>query len=1248
LADQTSRNLNPGIYVNEIDKSARTSVPRYDDVIHFIPGFSKTGPQNRPILIETPTDFIKIFGDIDYKLERKESYFHRTALKMLETGPAYCMSILKTDPIIDKLNWVTMSSATHLQNENTRTNPYDQFFNKLDFWKKSEEDLINVSKRYSSSPTGKILSFVNMSNDNITLWVFKSNLPGFNQTVEDWYGADNKPSFLHPKELISDFMVRVVVVKGDWTNYASLSVDIKWSRYFNIQGLRKDRITDFLNDIHVTLITDLHVSLIPDFKDALGRDLFIQSVINSNSDKTGLFAALDIDQYETDFRNGFVDLIGYNTIERNIFGLNFLSYKEQIVDELLIDEKFIDQAGNSWGDPAWESENRSSKNADGYINDTQLKPLIISQTSTFVVKPFVLGSNSYAIIKGKKIAIKQSQNEFQLELNKIISPGNKFILALVMTEAGVDYRLSVTVPFDGNYAFPKIDVKNEYVIGYYTISQDLSGEYETLLNGVSITEDDGETVDDGLFGWIPCFSNQIETVPKIRFDIVNANQIELRFEKCLNIIENDYHQNRIYYLYFQLYKNLVERVSIVLDSLGYKRTIANVENIINNQDRLILLTIEENDPAIILPPNNINGWISIYYNDLEFLYQTAKYINTDSSPYTFPVNGGRLGPESYLYKSYYEGLVSTGDRVFIEIEEESNIEFRNINGQYYIIFNNPILGNYSNKIYVNNTLKNKGIFTISSQTTISGKQALIVIEEIVNEDAELVQFFDANLERYFKFYFLNKELYVQYEEKSLNQDNLLKNIKKTDEIKFKRTLEIEGQLDPFTILVDYKRYAGNIQTGQYLQAQLSSTDINSSTIQRGWCRILEVYPYDLDNTLLTIHCDDYIQVNDFINNISFGGSYGTSGTDYLNKSDKQCNWFVSIDDWVKTYKGFFLKGFTISNESIPNGTEEKLAEILTAIAPGTGLYNALSNVNKITYRYLIDSFGLGFNEQTKLPLAKICDKHMSLGFLNLPSIKQFKNYTGLNFLTLDGRFDLSKLLSGGHKNSFAGVYFTLISDQSSSSIGYYFPYVKTEDINLNRPIFVPPAMFAADSYMRNKWQVKIGDIRPWSIVAGWSLGRVNDISGLEIEFSDDDLGLLNQSNINGISKDKDSRYFIFAENTSYPFDSSLGSIHVREALISFEEEMRNMLLNFHWSFNTKENRETIVKQANVIAAKYISQSAFYDIRNIMDESNNNKEMIDAGIGLLDTYVEAVQGMGVIILNVNVLRTGQVNSQLLYK
>lgn len=1245
MADQTTinRNQNPGIYVNEIDKSARTSVTRYDDVIHFVPGFSKTGPQNRPILIESTTDFIKTFGDIDTKLERKESYFHRTALKMLETGPTYCMSILKTDPTIDKLNWVTMSSSTHLQNENSRTNPYDEFFNRLDFWKKSEEDIINISKKYSLAPDGKLLTFVNMSNVNFTVWVFKSNLQGFNRSVEDWYGA-KRPSYLHPKELVSDFLVRVLVVKGDWTNYASLSVDVKWSKYFNIQGLRKDRIDLFINDIHVTPITDLHVSLIPDFKDALGRDMFIQSVVNKETDKNGIFCALDIEQYETDFRNGFVDIIGYNTVEKNIFGLNFLSYKEQIVDELLIDEKFIDQAGNSWGDPAWESENRSSRNADGYINDTQLKPLIISQTTSFVVKPLVLGSNSYGIIKGKKVIIKQ--NEFLLELNKIISPGNKFILALVMTEAGVDYRLSATVPFDANYAFPSIDVENEYVIGYYTISQDLLGEYETFLNGVSITEDDGETVDDGLFGWIPFFSNSIENVPKIRFDNVNANQVALRFEKCLNIVENDFHQNRIYYLYYQLYKNLVERKSIVLDNLGYKRTIASVENIIDNDDRVILLTIEENDLSIILPPNTSNGWISIYYNDLEFLYQTARYINSDPSPYTFPANGGRLGPESFLYKSYYDGLVSTGDRVFIEIEEETDVQFRNIDGRSYIIFS-TMIGKYAGKIYVNNTLNNEGIFTILGQTTLSGKQALILVEEVVNEDAALVQIFDANLERYFKFYFLNNELYVQYEEKSMNQDDLLKNIKKTDEVKFKRTLEIEGQLDGYTILVDYARYSGNIQTGQYLQAQINSTD-DISTIQRGWCRILEVYPYDLDKTLLVVKCDDYIQVSDFINTLPIGGLYGTSGTDYLNKSDKQCNWFVSVDDWVKTYKGFFLKGFNISETSIPDGTEEKLAELLSAIAPGTGLYNALSNVNKITYRYLIDSFGLGFNENTKSPLAKICEKHMSLGFLNLPSIKQFKKYTGLNFLTLDGRFDLSKLLSGGDKNSFNGVYFTLVSDQSSSSVGYFFPYVKTEDVNLNRPIFVPPAMFAADSYMRNKWQVKTADTRAWSIVAGWSLGRINDISGLEQEFSDDDLGLLNQANINSISKDRDSRFYIYAENTAYPFESSLKSIHVREALISFEEEMRNMLLNFHWSFNTKENRDVIVKQANEIADKFIKQFAFYDVRNIMDESNNTKDMIDAGIGLLDTYIEAVQGMGVILLNVNILRTGAINSQLFYK
>jgi tetrahydromethanopterin S-methyltransferase subunit F len=43
----------------------------------------------------------------------------------------------------------------------------------------------------------------------------------------------------------------------------------------------------------------------------------------------------------------------------------------------------------------------------------------------------------------------------------------------------------------------------------------------------------------------------------------------------------------------------------------------------------------------------------------------------------------------------------------------------------------------------------------------------------------------------------------------------------------------------------------------------------------------------------------------------------------------------------------------------------------------------------------------------------------------------------------------------------------------------------------------------------------------------------------------------------------------------------------------------------------------------------------------MDSSNNTPEIIDSNIGILDTYVEPVRGMGILIHRTTILRTGAI-------
>src|SRR5690606_24089929 len=111
----------------------------------------------------------------------------------------------------------------------------------------------------------------------------------YDVTLENWYnGQTNVPAYLNPKDLVSDYLVSMVVVAGDWSDYNALSVDSKWTKYFNKNGLRKEQILNFINDRTVNVLkTYTDLSLIPYFKDLNGRDLFIETIVNRDTDTNG-------------------------------------------------------------------------------------------------------------------------------------------------------------------------------------------------------------------------------------------------------------------------------------------------------------------------------------------------------------------------------------------------------------------------------------------------------------------------------------------------------------------------------------------------------------------------------------------------------------------------------------------------------------------------------------------------------------------------------------------------------------------------------------------------------------------------------------------------------------------------------------------------------------------------------------------------------------------------------------------------
>jgi hypothetical protein len=355
--------------------------------------------------------------------------------------------------------------------------------------------------------------------------------------------------------------------------------------------------------------------------------------------------------------------------------------------------------------------------------------------------------------------------------------------------------------------------------------------------------------------------------------------------------------------------------------------------------------------------------------------------------------------------------------------------------------------------------------------------------------------------------------------------------------------------------------------------------------------------------------------------------------------------YQSIDDYFNEYVGITMKPFTIHPDSIPNGTDARQQQILSVIDKSTNLAKGLANKNRISWRYMIDSFGLGLTANSKQEMVDLCGLKLNcFGFLNMPSVRQLKTSNNPSFINTDRTLNTAYLAEGGNPDANPSFLYSFgkkgADVDGRSCVGYFFPYIKGTD---DPSKFVPPSAKIAKAYM-NKFLTTTGGIYPWTIVAGAILGSLPDVSSTEMVFNDDNLLDLMNMGANPIDKTEKRGYYINSENTAQVFPySSLSIIHSREVLIELENRLYDMLLNYQWRFNTAEIRNEIKYRADQICKELWDANALYNFKNVMDKSNNTDYIIDLQMGVLDTYIEIIKGMGTIVNNIIILKKGSIQS-----
>lgn len=356
--------------------------------------------------------------------------------------------------------------------------------------------------------------------------------------------------------------------------------------------------------------------------------------------------------------------------------------------------------------------------------------------------------------------------------------------------------------------------------------------------------------------------------------------------------------------------------------------------------------------------------------------------------------------------------------------------------------------------------------------------------------------------------------------------------------------------------------------------------------------------------------------------------------------------FKTIEEFTNSFKFTYLKGFTLKESHKPNGSDSRVSEILDVLY-NTNIASTLSSKDVISFRYIVDTFSGQILPNSKYQLSKLAkDRQKALAIINAPSMNQFRNSVDPRFT--DAKTDVDPypslnakyIADGGNLSLNPSYTFTLpTEEQGSKFCGFYAPHIVIRENNKN--IKVPPAAFVSNNYVR-----KFSNGEPYAIVAGKKRGVISGaaIVGLEYDFSDEDRGYLEPFGINPIIQKSGLGPVIFANNTAFQqVNTAFNLLHVRDVLISIENDVEEILSNYLFDFNEDSIRLEIKTLVDNYLDGVRAGGGIYTFQTTMDGSNNTSEIIDRNMGIIDIIVEPARGIHRFINRITVTRTGGIAS-----
>lgn len=1136
----------------------------------LIIGFSKTGPFNRVTRITTTTERQQIYGPIDTSLEKRGSFFHRSIDIALQQGPVLALNLLPIDESEgsnDTVDFRAFSTSPASINPSKISELYSSFFDREKFWKPSEDNLLSVVNTYVSS-SNSILSFVNLSQKNISILIKKSKKQKqFDLTAKEYYGGvENVPKYIDPDDNLSEYFVDVVVVNGDFSDYATLSTDPVYSKYFNANGLRKESAVSLENSGDFDLLLSVTGSIVPDLIDGTGISYSIDSMINSYVSRLGVLASINTDYLSsfesTDFQE--FDMIGHSLCnpDNAIESVDFLSYKFNLLENLTYTQKSsftVEQA--DLANISVSYENTIGTGNEGlFSNRVKLNGTAVQANITANYSLIELNNNSkFATIKNYSTS---SGNTIINYTHPDKEAENLFQYSVVSANVSAN-----TITIQNRHDDFSLDMANEYIYVTDGISkyyfEFLSSTYDSLNNTTELTV----TASDDISQLDNTFKVKWSAGYKIKSANASANTITFKGIWNVEELSPSLTANVVYL------KNNSNKIGNLTFSTG--TTDINGDTTITVSSALIQVS---NGATVNL----------VTLNDFSELVNDTWYVTFGAHAITRPViNSGTANiayrpsvmdisanvltayKASNIYKDWESGVITSEDLYYKEITGATTVV-------------NPYYAGFEKTKDLN------GIEVLR----------LKIYEDSLLSTSATTSLIFGNKKR------IDDNSYENVSGNEITFSSKVGNINKR--------ILINTTFDGGKRIRIPSSESDNIKIGDYIATEVNTTTETkyflSPVLTKKKIEIAGVFYYDL-----TIPRPAKIIVD--------------SGNYYVERYLKYDDFVTSYN--LTSLSGFNLNSYHLPGNSLNKQEQlEKIFGVIENTGLMDTLTD--KNVVDYLYIIDTFESTVQAETSPKDVLGRLAQKHgQCTAFVNAPSIKEFMNSNapGPIFTTFTSGsaariFKPEYITTGGNLELSPDFFYSLPTEANGSKyLAFFGPHLRYQKQD-GQIISIPPAAHVSNIFIN-----KINNGNQYNIAAGVVNGGITDgsVVGLEYDFSEGDLAAFESFGYNAIINKRGYGIVLYGNYTAYQRRTSpLNALHVRDNLNLIERDIELILERFLFQKNTQRTRFEI--RDNIRELLFGLVGTAIENFSVTVENPNSSGFIDPTLGIVNVTIEPIVGL----------------------